>query len=126
MVPRPAGGVLLRASGGQLLSPYGMPDYSMPGDRKDTGRCPYSSAAWVRYNAAVVAPRRVTLATARRGGARAMGTFDWSPEHGARLAAIRDDLAEVSTATAFTLLHQHGWRNTYMKGLQLLQELRLG
>ena len=55
-----------------------------------------------------------------------MGTFDWSPEHDARLAAIRDDLAQVSTATAFTLLHQHGWRNTYMKGLQPLQELGLG
>src|SRR5437763_148898 len=67
------------------------------------------------------------LATSRgSGGARAMGTFDWSPEYGARLAAIRDDLAQVSTATAFTLLHQHGWRNTYMKGLHPLQELGLG
>src|SRR3954471_24257418 len=74
----------------------------------------------------VVALRRATLATTRRGGARAMVTFDWSPDHSARLAAIRDDLAQVSTATAFTLLHQHGWRNTYMKGLQPLQQLGLG
>lgn len=55
-----------------------------------------------------------------------MGAFEWGPEQSARLAAIRDDLAQVSTATAFTLLHQHGWRNTYMKGLQPLQELGLG
>ena len=47
-----------------------------------------------------------------------MVTFDWSPDHSARLAAIRDDLAQVSTATAFQLLMQQGWRNTYMKGLR--------
>lgn len=44
----------------------------------------------------------------------------------ARLAAIRDDLAQVSTATAFAMLLQHGWRNTYMVGLGPLQELGLG
>lgn len=55
-----------------------------------------------------------------------MGTLDWSAAHAARLAAIRDDLALVSTATAFHLLQQLGWRNTYMKGLLPLQELGLG
>jgi regulator of RNase E activity RraA len=52
--------------------------------------------------------------------------LDWSPEHDARLAAIRDDLAQVSTATAFHMLMLQGWRNTYMQGLAPLQELGLG
>jgi len=55
-----------------------------------------------------------------------VSALDWSTEHDARLAAIRDDLAKVSTATAFFLLQQRGWRNTYMKGLQPLQELGFG
>lgn len=55
-----------------------------------------------------------------------MSTFNWTTEEDSRLAAIRDDLAKVSTATAFFLLQQRGWRNTYMKGLQPLQELGLG
>jgi len=52
--------------------------------------------------------------------------FDWSVQQEQRLAAIRDDLARVSTATAFTLLNGLGWRNTYMQGLQSLEPLGLG
>jgi regulator of RNase E activity RraA len=55
-----------------------------------------------------------------------VSVLDWSAAHDARLAAIRDELAKVSTATAFFLLQQRGWRNTYMKGLSPLQELGLG
>lgn len=55
-----------------------------------------------------------------------MVRFDWGPEQDRRLAAIRDDLAQVSTATAFHMLLQQGWRNTYMTGVQPLQELGLG
>jgi regulator of RNase E activity RraA len=55
-----------------------------------------------------------------------MATLEWSRQDEARLAAIRDDLAQVSTATAFHTLMLLGWRNTYMTGLQPLQELGLG
>ena len=55
-----------------------------------------------------------------------MATLEWSREDEARLAAIRDDLAQVSTATAFHMLMLLGWRNTYMTGLHPLQELGLG
>src|SRR5262245_58536031 len=55
-----------------------------------------------------------------------MATLDWSREDEGRLAAIRDDLAQVSTATAFHMLMLRGWRNTYMKGLAPLQQLGLG
>src|SRR5947199_192715 len=44
----------------------------------------------------------------------------------ARLAAIRADLAQVSTATAYHMLYQRGWRNTYMRGLRPLAELGRG
>jgi len=50
----------------------------------------------------------------------------WGPEEAARLESIRAPLAEVSTATAFHLLWQLGWRNTYMQGLMPLEELGLG
>ena len=50
----------------------------------------------------------------------------WNPEDGKRFAAIRDDLAQVSTATACQLLISLGWRNTYMLGLHPLQPLGLG
>jgi regulator of RNase E activity RraA len=52
--------------------------------------------------------------------------LSWGPEEQARLEAIRDELAQVSTASAFQMLHQLGWRNTYMQGLAPLQELGLG
>jgi 5-oxopent-3-ene-1,2,5-tricarboxylate decarboxylase/2-hydroxyhepta-2,4-diene-1,7-dioate isomerase len=55
-----------------------------------------------------------------------MSGLVWGPSEGARLAAIRDDLASVSTATACQLLIALGWRNTYMRGLLPLQELGLG
>ncbi|HEY8601932.1 MAG TPA: hypothetical protein VIL85_26125 [Thermomicrobiales bacterium] len=55
-----------------------------------------------------------------------MAALHWTSEHEARLGAIRADLAQVSTATAFHLLQQRGWRNTYMKGLAPLLELGLG
>ncbi|MEZ4564178.1 MAG: hypothetical protein R2853_15730 [Thermomicrobiales bacterium] len=50
----------------------------------------------------------------------------WSPDDGQRFAAIRADLAQVSTATACQLLISRGWRNTYMLGLHPLQPLGLG
>ncbi len=55
-----------------------------------------------------------------------MPGLDWGPTEAARLAAIRDDLASVSTATACQLLISLGWRNAYMRGLLPLQELGLG
>lgn len=50
----------------------------------------------------------------------------WGPAEAARLAAIRDDLASVSTATACQLLISLGWRNPYLRGLLPLQEMGLG
>jgi regulator of RNase E activity RraA len=50
----------------------------------------------------------------------------WGPEEAARLEAIRAELAQVSTATAFHLLYQKGWRNTYLQGLLPIQELGAG
>ena len=55
-----------------------------------------------------------------------MPPFTWSADDAARLAAIQDDLAQVSVATASQLLINQGWRNTYMQGLQPLQGLGLG
>lgn len=50
----------------------------------------------------------------------------WGADAAARLAAIRDDLAQVSTASAFQLMNQQGWRNTYMQGLLPLERMGLG
>ena len=50
----------------------------------------------------------------------------WGPNEDARLAAVRDDLARVSTATACQLLIALGWRNAYLRGLRPLRELGLG
>lgn len=55
-----------------------------------------------------------------------MSGLVWGPTEAARLAAIRDDLAAVSTATACQLLIGLGWRNTTMRGLRPLRELGLG
>jgi regulator of RNase E activity RraA len=55
-----------------------------------------------------------------------MSGLVWGPSEEARLEAIRDDLARVSTATACQLLIARGWRNAYMRGLLPLQELGLG
>ena len=55
-----------------------------------------------------------------------MPNLTWSPEHDARLAAIRDQLASVSTASACQILIHHGWRNTHMLGLRPLQPLGRG
>lgn len=55
-----------------------------------------------------------------------MALSKWNREAAARLAAIQDALAQVSTATAFHMLYQRGWRNTHMQGLRPLQELGLG
>lgn len=55
-----------------------------------------------------------------------MPGLTWGPDETARLAAIRDDLALVSTASAFQLLLALGWRNTYMQGLLPVQPLGLG
>lgn len=52
--------------------------------------------------------------------------FSWGSEEERRLAAIRDDLAQVSTATANQQLLGMGWRNTYMQGVLPLQTLGLG
>jgi 5-oxopent-3-ene-1,2,5-tricarboxylate decarboxylase/2-hydroxyhepta-2,4-diene-1,7-dioate isomerase len=55
-----------------------------------------------------------------------MSGFSWGTSESARLDAIRDDLALVSTASANQLLLKLGWRNTYMEGLQPLLTLGLG
>lgn len=55
-----------------------------------------------------------------------MPGFAWGLTDAARLAAIRGDLASVSTATATQLLIAKGWRNSYMRGLLPLQELGRG
>jgi 5-oxopent-3-ene-1,2,5-tricarboxylate decarboxylase/2-hydroxyhepta-2,4-diene-1,7-dioate isomerase len=50
----------------------------------------------------------------------------WGPAEDARLAAIREPLAMVSTATACQMLISHGWRNSYMLKLRPLSPLGLG
>jgi regulator of RNase E activity RraA len=55
-----------------------------------------------------------------------MSDFSWGTGEEARLAAIRDDLAQVSTATACQSMVKLGWRNAYMLGLLPLQPLGLG
>lgn len=55
-----------------------------------------------------------------------MPNLTWSPDHDARLAAIRDQLASVSTASACQILSHHGWRNTHMLGLRPLQPFGRG
>ncbi|HEX5500779.1 MAG TPA: hypothetical protein VFX03_16200 [Thermomicrobiales bacterium] len=50
----------------------------------------------------------------------------WGPSEQARLAAIRADLARVSTATATQLLIARGWRNAYLRGPRPLRPLGLG
>ena len=55
-----------------------------------------------------------------------MSRLEWGPDQARRLASIRDALAQVSTATAFHMLYEKGWRNAYMQGLAPLQELGLG
>jgi regulator of RNase E activity RraA len=52
--------------------------------------------------------------------------FPWGSAEDERLAAIRDDLAGVSTASACQLLINLGWRNAYMLGLSPIQSLGLG
>jgi regulator of RNase E activity RraA len=54
-----------------------------------------------------------------------MVMFDWGPQEDQRLAAIRNALATVSTATACQLLISQGWRNGYMLGLSPLLPLGL-
>ena len=50
----------------------------------------------------------------------------WGHPEEERLAAIRDQLTQVSTATACQLLISQGWRNGYMVGLLPLSQLGLG
>jgi 5-oxopent-3-ene-1,2,5-tricarboxylate decarboxylase/2-hydroxyhepta-2,4-diene-1,7-dioate isomerase len=55
-----------------------------------------------------------------------MDSFDWGQAEDQRLSAIRDNLAQVSTATACQMLISQGWRNGYMLGLLPLRPLGLG
>jgi regulator of RNase E activity RraA len=55
-----------------------------------------------------------------------MSGFGWGPAEDARFAALKWELAEVSTATACQLMISQGWRNGYMLGLRPLQRLGLG
>ena len=55
-----------------------------------------------------------------------MTSLRWGPEEDARLVAIREDLALVSTATACQLMISLGWRNGYMLGLLPLRPAGLG
>ena len=56
----------------------------------------------------------------------AMAESVWGPAEEQRFAAIRDDLASVSTATACQLMIGLGWRNGYMQGLLPIRPLGLG
>lgn len=55
-----------------------------------------------------------------------MAEFVWGETEEARLAAIRETLAGVSTATACQLLITLGWRNATMVGVRPLRPLGLG
>ena len=55
-----------------------------------------------------------------------MTDFSWTDDDQRRLEAIRDDLMQVSTASACQMLIAEGWRDTYMVGLLPLQPLGLG
>lgn len=55
-----------------------------------------------------------------------MPDLAWGDAEDARLAAIREDLLGVSTATACQLLIGRGWRNAYLRGLLPLRPLGLG
>ncbi len=55
-----------------------------------------------------------------------MTEFTWTEDDARRFAAIRDDLATVSTASACQLLIGQGWRNTYMVGLLPIRPAGLG
>ena len=55
-----------------------------------------------------------------------MSGLTWGSAEEGRLAAIRDDLAQVRTATANQLLLGMGWRKTSMQGVLPLQTLGLG
>src|SRR5579884_23254 len=64
--------------------------------------------------------------TAVVGKESTMAALEWGPDQTARLAAIRAQLAQVSTASAFQLLNDIGWRNTNMEGLLPIAPLGLG
>lgn len=55
-----------------------------------------------------------------------MAGLVWGSSEQSRLDALREDLAQVSTASAFNILQQQGWRNTYMQGILPLESLGLG
>ncbi|MGI9254488.1 MAG: ribonuclease activity regulator RraA [Thermomicrobiales bacterium] len=55
-----------------------------------------------------------------------MAGLTWGPDEARRLAAIRDDLLQVSTASATQLLINLGWRNSYMMNLLPLEALGRG
>lgn len=55
-----------------------------------------------------------------------MSGLKWGPSEAARFAAVRENLAKVSTATACQLMISQGWRNGYMLGLLPVQKLGLG
>ncbi len=55
-----------------------------------------------------------------------MANLAWTTEDDQRLLAIRDDLLQVSTASACQLLISAGWRNAYMVGLLPLRPAGLG
>jgi len=55
-----------------------------------------------------------------------MTSFTWTDDDTRRFLAIRDALAEVSTASACQLLIGQGWRDAYMVGLLPLRPAGLG
>jgi regulator of RNase E activity RraA len=55
-----------------------------------------------------------------------MSEFTWTEDESRRFAAIKDDLAGVSTASACQLLIGQGWRDAYMVGLLPLRQAGLG
>lgn len=55
-----------------------------------------------------------------------MTAFTWTDDDNRRFLAIRETLAEVSTASACQLLIAQGWRDSYMVGLLPLRPAGLG
>lgn len=64
--------------------------------------------------------------SAWKGEYLTMTGLTWGPDESARLDAIRDELALVSTATACQLMISLGWRNSYMQALLPIRPFGLG
>src|SRR3954462_4376457 len=90
--------------------------------RKDCGGC----AGRMRCACATIVRVDGSGRECARGRSDRMAGLVWGSNEQARLDGLRDDLGQVSTASAFNILQLQGWRNTYMQGLLPLEPLGLG